>query len=110
MARPFVSSRLASKAGQLKSLAFEMEGEAKDHHKLLDGLEDGFDSTGGFLGNTLNRVKLMTQTGRGNRKVMCYVSVGVVFAFFVFYWIISKMANKLMAEGSAPSTPQAGSI
>ena len=44
-----------------------MEGEARDHHRLLDDLDGDFDSTKGFLTNTMNRVVLMTQSGRANR-------------------------------------------
>ena len=58
---------MASKTSHLKSIALEMEGEARDHHRLLDDLDNDFDSTGGFLGNTMNRVVLMTQAGRANR-------------------------------------------
>ena len=59
--------RIASKTSHLKSIALEMEGEARDHHRLLDDLDSDFDSTKGFLGNTMNRVVLMTQSGRANR-------------------------------------------
>ena len=100
-----IAFRLANKTSYLKSIALEMESEAKDHHRLLDDLDDGFDSTGGFLGNTLNRVKLMTQSGRSNRKVMCYVSIGVVVAFFFLYFIIGKLASKLTASSSDSPTP-----
>ena len=37
--------RLSSKTSFLKSLAFDMEMEAKDHNKLLNGVDDDFDST-----------------------------------------------------------------
>ena len=40
------ADRLASKSSYLKSIAFDIESEAKDHHKLLNGLDDEFDSTG----------------------------------------------------------------
>lgn len=83
--------RLAAKSSYLKSLAFDMETEAKDHHKLLAGLDDDFDGTSGFLGSSLNRVKHMMNSGRNNRQLMCYVSVGVVFLFFVIYLLLRKM-------------------
>ena len=59
--------RIASKTSHLKSIALEMEGEARDHHRLLDDLDNDFDSTKGFLSNTMNRVVLMTKSGGANR-------------------------------------------
>ena len=37
--------RLSSKTSYLKSLAFDMEMEAKDHNRLLNGVDDDFEST-----------------------------------------------------------------
>eukprot|EP00095_Tigriopus_kingsejongensis_P001077 snap_masked-scaffold1123_size61443-processed-gene-0.4 protein:Tk01077 transcript:snap_masked-scaffold1123_size61443-processed-gene-0.4-mRNA-1 annotation:"bet1-like protein" len=95
-----VHDRLASKASYLKSLAFDMESEARDHHKLLSGLDDDFDGTRGFLGGTLNRVKHMIGSGRSNRQLMLYVSLGVVFSLFFLYFVIRKLSS-----ASASSSP-----
>ena len=98
-----IHDRLASKTSYLKSLAFDMEAEAKDHHKLLGGMDDDFDSTRGFLGGTLNRVKLMMGSGRSNRQIMCYVSLGVVFGLFTMYWLIGKLfSSSSSAESLSP--------
>ena len=35
--------RLASKSSFLKSLAFDIESEAKDHNRLLDNVDGDFD-------------------------------------------------------------------
>lgn len=37
--------RLSNKTSYLKGLAFDMEMEAKDHNRLLNGVDDDFDST-----------------------------------------------------------------
>lgn len=124
------ADRLASKSSFLKSIAFDIESEAKDHHKLLNGLDDEFDSTGsvnvlkillnstfsitvfrrlkcaiffylpgGFLAGTMSRVKHMMGTGRGNRQLMCYVSIGiVVFMFFVYFLIRRVMGGSTEGE------------
>lgn len=86
--------RLATKSSYLKSLAFDMENEAKDHHKLLNSLDDEFDGTSGFLSGTLNRVNHMMNQGRSNRQLMCYVSVGVVFMLFFLYWVLNRTLAK----------------
>jgi len=40
----------------LKGIAYDMEMEAKDHNKLLGGVDDDFDSAKGLLGGTMNRL------------------------------------------------------
>lgn len=85
--------RLASKSSYLKSLAYEIETEARDHHNLLGGLDDDFDSATGFLGGTIIRVKLMMSTGRSNRKLMCYASLGVVFVLVLMYLVVRRLTS-----------------
>ena len=79
------AERISSKTSFLKTIALDMEQEAKDHHRLLDNLDGDFDSTSGFLGGTLNRVHVMMSSGRGNRKIMCYVVLAVIFLAFLVY-------------------------
>ncbi len=92
--------RLASKSSYLKSLAFDMQQEAKDHNRLLDNVDDDFDSTGNFLSGTLNRVNHMLGTGRNNRKLMCYTAFGVVFVLLLLYLFV----HRLSSSPSAPAT------
>ena len=56
-----------------------------DLNRLLDGLDGDMDSTSGFLGGTLGRVNQMVNSGRGNRKIMCYVILGVIIFAFILY-------------------------
>ena len=84
--------RLATKSSYLKSLAYDIEGEAKDHNRLLGDVGDDFDSAGNFLSGTLNRVNLM-MNGRNNRKLMCYVAAGVVLVITVLYLLTSKLTS-----------------
>ena len=85
--------RLASKSSYLKSLAYDIELEAKDHNRLLDNVDDDFDSTGNFLNGTLNRVHKMLGSGRSNRKLMCYVAGGVVLFIFFIYFLSSRISS-----------------
>ncbi len=87
------TERIASKTSYLKSLAYDIENEAKDHNKLLDNVGDDFDSTGSFLSGTLNRVHKMMGTGRNNRKLMCYVAFGVVIFITILYLMASKLRS-----------------
>lgn len=85
--------RLSSKTTYLKSLAFDMEQEAKDHNRLLDSMDGDFDTTSGFLGGTLNRVNTMMASGRGNRKIMCYVILGMILTVIFLYFTIRKLTS-----------------
>ncbi len=60
------------------------------------------DGTSGFLGGSMARVKLMLNSGRGNRRIMCYVSLGVVFGLFALYLLMSRL---LSGSPRAPDTP-----
>ena len=86
--------RLANKTSYLKSLAYDIESEAKDHNRLLDNLDDDFDSTGNFLSGTMNRVHKMMGTGRNNRKLMCYVICAVVLFIFFVYFLSSRLTAR----------------
>ena len=92
--------RLSSKTSYLKSIAFDMEQEAKDHNKLLDNVDGDFDSTSGFLGGTMNRVNSMITSGRGNRKLMCYIIIGVVLTIFFLYFALKKLTTEESSSGS----------
>lgn len=87
------TERIASKTSYLKSLAYDIENEAKDHNRLLDNVGDDFDSTGHFLSGTLNRVQKMMGSGRHNRKLMCYTAGGVVFVIMFFYFLSTKLRS-----------------
>ena len=77
--------RLSQKTAFLKSLAVDIESEAKDHHRLLDGVGDNFDGSSGPLGNTFGRVNKMIGAGKSNRQIMCYVIIVIIFMFLAIY-------------------------
>ena len=85
--------RLSQKTAFLKSLAVDIESEAKDHHRLLDGVGDDFDGSSGLLGNSLGRVNKMLGGGRTNRQILFYVIIFVVVLFIVFYYIIARLRS-----------------
>eukprot|EP00088_Acartia_fossae_P013232 TRINITY_DN16898_c0_g1_i1.p1 TRINITY_DN16898_c0_g1~~TRINITY_DN16898_c0_g1_i1.p1 ORF type:complete len:110 (+),score=9.71 TRINITY_DN16898_c0_g1_i1:109-438(+) len=82
--------RLANKTAYLKSLAFDIESEAKDHHRLLDDVGGDFDSGSGLLAGTLGRVQKMLGQGKSNRQIMCYTILVVIFIFLFISYIISR--------------------
>jgi len=82
--------RMAAKTAYLKSLAVDIETESKDSHRLLGGLGDDMDGSSGLMGGTLSRVTALLGSGRSNRQVMCYVVGGVVAAFILIYYFVSR--------------------
>ena len=85
--------RLSQKTAYLKSLAVDIETEAKDHHRLLDGIGDDFDGSSGLMGNTLGRVNKMLGGGKTNRQIMCYVVIVIIFVFVVLYYFFSRLSS-----------------
>ncbi|XP_043923588.1 BET1 homolog isoform X2 [Protopterus annectens] len=45
-----------------------------------------FDSTGGFLGATMGRLKILSRGSHS--KVICHMLLFALFVFFVLYWVI----------------------
>ena len=63
-------------------------------------MDGDFDSTSGFLGGTMNRVNTMMSSGRGNRKLMCYVIIGFVLTIFFLYFAIRKLTTGDSSSGN----------
>lgn len=85
--------RLSQKTAFLKSLAVDIESEAKDHHRLLDGVGDDFDGSSGMLTNSLGRVNKMLGGGKTNRQIMLYIIIFVIVVFVVFYYIVGRLRS-----------------
>ncbi|XP_057619830.1 BET1 homolog [Chionomys nivalis] len=77
---------LLSKVDAIKSLSIEIGHEVRNQNKLLSEMDSQFDSTTGFLGKTMGRLKILS---RGSQtKLLCYMMLFSLFVFFVIYWII----------------------
>lgn len=82
------AEELQQKIGALKSLTIDIGNEVRYQDKLLRGIDDDMDRTGGFLGNTMTRVVRLAKQG-GNSKQMCYMFLFVLFVFLIL-WITLK--------------------
>ena len=58
--------------------------------------EDDFGSTSGLLSGSAVRLSQMISSGRSNRRVMCYIIVGLVVLFFVGYYALTKFKARSM--------------
>ncbi|XP_072859289.2 BET1 homolog isoform X1 [Pogona vitticeps] len=81
-----LTESLRSKVTAIKSLSIEIGAEVKQQNKILSEMDNDFDSTSGFLGATMGRLKILS---RGSQtKLLCYMMLFSLFVFFVIYWII----------------------
>ncbi|XP_066990572.1 BET1-like protein [Macrobrachium rosenbergii] len=83
------SFALAGKVSTLRSLALDIENEAYEHNRLLDGMGNDFTSSDSLMGGSINRVKNILTSGRQNRKVMCYMA-GFIILFIFMVWFFSS--------------------
>ncbi|XP_054756820.2 BET1-like protein [Lytechinus pictus] len=84
---------LAAKVSTLKSLAKDMENDTNDQNVYLDGMGDDFSSSEGLLSGTVKRLDGMLSSGRGNRKLMCYLILGLVLLFVFAYLLLSRVTG-----------------
>ncbi|XP_053544853.1 BET1-like protein [Bombina bombina] len=88
-----LAENLTSKVSRLKSLALDIDQEADDHNKYLDGMDSDFMSVTGLLSGSVKRFTGMTRSGRDNRKLLCYVSTGLIGLFFLLYYLVSRAST-----------------
>ncbi|XP_045605216.1 BET1-like protein isoform X2 [Procambarus clarkii] len=87
------SYALAGKVSTLRSLALDIENEAYEHNRLLDGVSNDFSSGEGLLSGSTNRVKNLLMSGRQNRKAMCYMAGFVVVFVLILWYLISRLTS-----------------
>ncbi|KPP61070.1 BET1 protein-like, partial [Scleropages formosus] len=85
-----LGDNLAAKVSRLKSLAFDIDKEAEEQNSYLDSMDSNFLSATGLLTGSVKRFSTMVRSGRDNRKILCYVSVGLVLLFFLLYYLVSR--------------------
>ncbi|KAL8624052.1 hypothetical protein ACOMHN_019475 [Nucella lapillus] len=85
---------LASKVSRLRGIALDLETDSKDSNRFADGMVSDFGSAEGLLTGTMNRLSNMVNSGHGNRKVMCYIIIGLVSLFFIVYYLVTHITAK----------------
>ncbi|XP_051238553.1 BET1-like protein [Dicentrarchus labrax] len=86
-----LAENLATKVSRLKSLAYDIDREADDQNEYLDNMDSNFLSATGLLSGSVKRFSTMVRSGRDNRRILCYVSVGLVLLFFLLYYMVSRI-------------------
>lgn len=53
--------------------------------------DSNFMSATGLLSGSVKRFSTMVRSGKDNRRLLCYVSGGLVLAFFLLYYLVSRI-------------------
>ncbi|XP_054828632.1 BET1-like protein [Eublepharis macularius] len=85
-----MAENLATKVTRLKSLALDIDKDVEDQNHYVDGMDTDFMSVTGLLTGSVKRFSTMTRSGRDNRKLLCYVSAGLVVVFFILYYLVTR--------------------
>ncbi|XP_057691713.1 BET1-like protein [Corythoichthys intestinalis] len=88
-----LADSLVTKVSRLKSLAYDIDREAEDQNDYLDSMNSNFLSTTGLLGGTVRRFYNTIGSGRENRRIMCYIAIGLIVIFFLLYYTIAGMSH-----------------
>uniref|UniRef100_A0A3B3BJW5 BET1-like protein n=1 Tax=Oryzias melastigma TaxID=30732 RepID=A0A3B3BJW5_ORYME len=73
-----LAENLATKVSRLKSLAYDIDREVDDQNDYLDGMDSNMMSATGLLTGSVKRFSTMVRSSRDNRRLLCYVSLGLV--------------------------------
>ncbi|XP_055987728.1 BET1-like protein [Sorex fumeus] len=85
-----LTDNLASKVTRLKSLALDIDRDVDDQNRYLDGMDSDFTSMTGLLTGSVKRFSTMARSGRDNRKLLCSMAVGLIVAFFILSYLVSR--------------------
>ncbi|XP_017497558.2 BET1-like protein isoform X1 [Manis javanica] len=85
-----MADSLASKVTRLKSLALDIDRDTEDQNRYLDGMDSDFTSMTGLLTGSMKRFSTMAQSGRDNRKLLCSMAMGLIVAFFILSYLLSR--------------------
>ncbi|XP_006893248.1 PREDICTED: BET1-like protein [Elephantulus edwardii] len=85
-----MADHLASKVTRLKTLALDIDRDAEEQNRFLDNVDSDFLSVTGLLSGSVKRFSTMARSGRDNRKLMCGVVAGLLIAFFILSYLLSK--------------------
>ncbi|XP_041075130.1 BET1-like protein [Polyodon spathula] len=88
-----LAENLSSKVSRLKSLALDIDQDAEDQNSYLDSMDSNFMSATGLLTGSVKRFSSMARSGRDNRKLLCYVSIGLVLIFFLLYYLVTRVQS-----------------
>ncbi|CAF1265036.1 unnamed protein product [Rotaria magnacalcarata] len=88
------SEELAAKVSRLKHIAFDIEKETNEQNRFLNSMHLDFATARNFLGGSVRHFTHVMSSGRGDRRVMCYLIGAIILAFFFLYHTVNSFRNK----------------
>ncbi|XP_030340920.1 BET1-like protein [Strigops habroptila] len=85
-----MADSLASKVTRLKTLALDIDKDAEEQNRYLDGMDSDLLSVTGLLTGSVKRFSSMARSGRENRRLLCSVSAGLIVVFVILYYLVAK--------------------
>nr|XP_033784632.1 BET1-like protein isoform X2 [Geotrypetes seraphini]XP_033784633.1 BET1-like protein isoform X2 [Geotrypetes seraphini] len=86
----WMTDNLSTKVTRLKSLALDIDRDVEDQNNYVDGMDSDFMSVTGLLTGSVKRFSSMSRSGRDNRRLLCYISAGLIGIFFLLYFLFFK--------------------
>ncbi|KAL1139331.1 hypothetical protein AAG570_006317 [Ranatra chinensis] len=81
-----MTDQLKKKIDVLKSLSIDIGAEVRYQDRLLNDMDEDFERTGGFLGNTMNRVLRLSKGG--HNYYILYLFLFSIVVFFILYIVL----------------------
>ncbi|KAM8969474.1 BET1-like protein [Sarcophilus harrisii] len=81
---------LAAKVTRLKALALDMDRDADEQNRYLDGMDSDLSSVTSLLSGSVKRFSSLSRSGRDNRRLLLCVSVGLIILFFFLSYLLSR--------------------
>ncbi|KAH9244025.1 hypothetical protein BASA81_017945 [Batrachochytrium salamandrivorans] len=82
------ASALSAKIGALKQVSLDISDELAYQQNLMDDMHGDFEKTGGILGQTMRRLKIMARSQSGGWMWMMMLFVLLVILYI--YWFRLK--------------------
>jgi len=81
-----MEDELKGKIGALKSLSIDIGHEVREHNRLLNSVDNDFDSVQGLLSNSIGRILRLAKSG--SRHHIAYLLLFCLAVFIVLWWIV----------------------
>ncbi|XGW28694.1 hypothetical protein V3C99_008467 [Haemonchus contortus] len=76
---------LSTKVAALKKVTISIGEDVREQNRLLNSMDDDFDSSKGLLTSTMKRLGIVSKAG--GKNLMCYLVLFALFVFFVIYYL-----------------------
>ncbi|TPX33709.1 hypothetical protein SmJEL517_g03448 [Synchytrium microbalum] len=84
---------LFNKVRAIKGVSMSIHDDVRSQNTLLDGLTGSMDNVQSRLKSTFNRVTIMMK--KPHNRNFCWMVAGMVFVFFVLYWMASRRGKEI---------------